>query len=331
MHSLRYTESANLSSLEGDDPRYIRTQVAFVMRSWLFRAFPDESRGVEPVYNVEADVDPSNGGGIGQENAPPFQPNATFNLYTQTYARNEVATAWPRYGAASVALSNDPYISVTLTADAADRVPLLRKLTTLGVDGRAYLSLGMRLKATAPFYITLRQSALDGTSPALVRRRLVNFSPGDGWKNVHMFSAATDAVLEWSIESAGTATTVYTDKVDARQVRNVRTLPPTTYSEVSDVIRYEWHGLSVALYVVYLFPYSGSDLVEVFPSSPPAYISRGAELDSAADKAVGLLTMPTDTALVLDVPIALGVTQVVAIPYDGPYLGEHDVIETSPP
>lgn len=334
LHALRYTESANLSSLEGDDPRYIRTQLAFTLRSWLFRALPDETRSVDSIYTIGADV-ASNIDGANPQESVPFQPSATLNLYTNPYPAYLLPTAWPKYGAATVeAAGSAPQSTIvaTLTTGATDRVPLVQKLSTLGTDGRAYLSLGMTFRSIGSFAIELRQSAIDGTGETVVRRRVIPADPDDQWRNIHMFSSVTGAKFEWSIVSSGSATVVTTSTIDARQLRDVTTLTPTTYSTVGSDVIYSWNTLSNQPYILYATPYSGSGTITA-GSSAGFSLTRTTSADHTTDASIGLLVMPIGTVAALKVPTALGVSAVFAVPFDGAYLGDIDtgVASVTPP
>lgn len=325
LHALRYTESANLSSLEGDDPRYIRTQLAFTLRSWLFRALPDETRSVDSIYSIGADV-ASNIDGANLQESVPFQPSATLNLYSNPFPAYLVPTAWPKYGAATVeAAGSAPQSTIvaTLTSGATDRIPVVQKLSTLGTDGRAYVSIGMAFRSIGEFAIELRQSAMDGTGETVVRRRVIPADPDDSWRKIHMFSSVTGAKFEWSIASAGVATVVTTGAVDARQTRDVTTRPPSGYTAGAGVVDYRWETSSNTPHIVYTYPYAGSGYVTAY-SDRSKIIGRTASLEASNGDACGLLVMPTDGAITLTVPNTLGVSAVRAVPFDGAYLGDID-------
>jgi hypothetical protein len=325
LHALRYTESANLSTLEGDDDRYIRTQVTFTLRSWLFRAFPDESRGVDSIYGIGADVAHDIDGVTSTESIP-FQPSATLNLYTNPWPASQVATLWPRYGAAAVAAGGTGVRSfpvVTLTDDTADRVPLMLKLTTIGDDGKAYVSLSMRFRSTQAFAIELRTASIDGTTSSLIRRRVIPADPDDTWRSIHMFSAVDGETFEWSVASAGNAAVVTTDAVDVRQTRNVTTRPPTRYVPGTGVVDYLWETSSNTPHVVYVYPSAGSGDVTAY-SDALKVIGRTASLVFSSGDVCGLLVMPTGGVITLTVPDTLGVLAVRAVPFEGAYLGDID-------
>jgi hypothetical protein len=329
LHSLRYTESANLSNLEGDDDRYIRTQVTFTLRSWMFRAFPDESRSVDQVYTLDATTADIDGNDL--EPARPFRPAYSANMFACVYPFNEVATQWPTYGSASVApqyfATKGQYgLVVTLTDDTDDRVPMAQRVTTRGTDYPVGFSITtLRYKATGPFCLAVRHSAMDGTSESVVRLRTLPATTTPDWVTIQLFSAADLPLVEWAIQSAGSASVVQLDGIDIRQTKDPLRISPKQYTTGAGYIDYAWDASVDYPYVLYgvVSAVASPVTLAAYNDAVTPTMQRTADI-TAADKYVGLLMSASGSTLALRCPTGVQLSRVFAVPFDGAYSGDID-------
>lgn len=168
--ALRYQGSSDLSDLEGNEARHIRSQLSFTFRSWFFRAVP-EGTGGPPIYAVRpmsyaADSFSSGTPSAGNfaitysgyrgfddpnyvmppdsefETVPSDSTWLTDNLFgVRDVTSDDVATLWPSLGNSSVSISpyspsSDVLRGLRVSVEqSTDVVTLTNRLTTPDADG----------------------------------------------------------------------------------------------------------------------------------------------------------------------------------------------------
>lgn len=102
--SLKFSSSSDLSALEGPDPRYLRFEFIFSLRTWLFRPYIEPP--VEPIEIVQVPpamvddtfgVTDADGASIALS-----MPPLTNNLFHTPLAGGRIDNLWPKEGNATV-------------------------------------------------------------------------------------------------------------------------------------------------------------------------------------------------------------------------------------
>jgi len=131
---LRYEGSSDLSDLEGDDYRYLRTEYSFNLRTWMmFKSAPEAPQ----VQAIGFDVI------LPDPNAAPTDVPAvadavgsyayqTDNLFSIPYNTDMISVKWPVTGEATIAQvtrGNFPVGTLLMTVDApTDTVPIIQRI-----------------------------------------------------------------------------------------------------------------------------------------------------------------------------------------------------------
>lgn len=316
LQQFKLTGMADLSELEGEKQRYIRTQFTFDLRTWVMK------KAITYAYPVlfpsaERSVD-----GTQDEIAAP--PTVSPNLFLQPYHPDVFPQAWPKEGDATVALA-DGGLDVVV-ADENDAIPLADVAAAPAPDnGTAVVEVALdyRLPGALPVVLELTQKDMAGN--VTVSHELL-LSPSVLRRKVHLFAVVAGSSWRTSVvgTAGGTPRTVELREIAIRQVLNLDRVGATATVDLGAAIRYTWSNLSTAPYLVIgvLRPaVGGTGMATVGDDATTPVTTRTASVDAAVNTGFALLTQPLTSTLRLDVPKTLNLVAVYAIRYGGYYHG----------
>jgi hypothetical protein len=96
---MRWIGTADLSDLEGENPRYIRMQASVILRTWFMRGTLPTARRAQPVHTIHRQAySPT-------DLAPTAAWWGSYNLWRRQGTAEQIASAWPRES--GISLVND--------------------------------------------------------------------------------------------------------------------------------------------------------------------------------------------------------------------------------
>lgn len=320
-HQLRYIGSADLSDLEGNDARHIRSMLSFTLRSWAFRA-PDPA--TSPVFATREDyhvdtVDPEKGHFEAFPDDGVWGTNNLFTLNDWTPAK--VATTWSRTGFATVSLvttaTGEQAVHAELTQP-DDAVAISAFPTTPDSFGRTVWGLAAKFDATVPFTIQVTAPQPDGSE-----RLLTQVSVPAGVTDFHKFFVADDTWVAFSIVFDAAAGGVTMSNVDIRQVWEKARIP---YSGVvaGATLDFTWAGLEKRPYLVLgvlTADATGAGDVTLADDATTPEGTKTDAIDTAESIGFAMLTMPKESTIKLSAPSGFRFSVLHAQVFDGPWRG----------
>jgi hypothetical protein len=307
--ALRYTGAADMSDLEGNDARHMRTQFQFVLRSWLWRAPPALGMSAPPVHTIVREAEATNGAWQETQGSA-----ATCNLFTTDGWTSKNIDVWPHAGTGS---ASEPTVQ-GLTADLPaehDMVELVQVDAVNDALGRAYWSVALSYSSDAPF--TVRFSSFDVD---LLEYVVQDIACPAGTNTFHRFFVSTGRRSAVSlVNTTGVGSTVKVYDVDIRQVAVGDRALPTRTGDVftwSSVERRQF--LAVAM-LDDTNVASGTAALSDDASTPDN--TRTESVAGGATMAVAMLTMPKTDSFSLSLPAGILTASVYAVAFDGPFNG----------
>lgn len=321
--SLKFSASADLSDLEGENPRYMRVDFTVTLRAWIPKTPVVEAEPVEVAeHPAETEDETSLTGVFTHQSANHMY--ATFEDYPCTA---KIAARWPREGNATV--ESDPYAEPptpilyrpTLklgVAAVTDKVTLVEGVAKQGAFDHAIFSARMQYRATQPFKLHLGQ--WDASAGALESLLAYNYPSGRQWHGDHKFFVVNAATAAMQISGAGNAAVVRVANVDFRRVfHGTHVAPAQTRNEGAETWVL-WQSLFNMPYLcVALIETPGASLEFALDNSMSAPTHTRTGLGSAVG--VVLLAQPCDGTLKLRFGADTTLASVYVQLYHGGYYG----------
>jgi len=332
MHAVKFTGSADQSDLEGENPRYIRKEYTFSVRTWIMKPSvelvpPVEAAGTDTHESVVGDTKP-----VLDQNPLSIQSNNLFRIHIPMIKFEEL---WPVEGDATVASSEEfpedsvwgvPFTFLINTEKLADKVHLIEVPTLLDVDGVVLYGISFRYKSTGgrtKLEIVQRDLLTDVEEPA---DYLILPESRYEWKKVHYFSLLDSGSYHAKI--AGTPDPVpqkiLLTQLDVRRIFPQTKIDYTDTEDLGDEIKYRWFSLARRPYlcIIRLTATTGginSLTVEDDVVAPTYQATRDA--DSSVQVGLAFLLQPRLDSLALRAPKTTALSAVYIQRFDGPYNG----------
>ncbi len=321
-HQLRYLGSADLSDLEGNDARHIRSMLSFTLRSWAFRT-PDAP--TPPVFatqeqyhiNSEADdTDPSR-----YEAFPDDGQWGTNNLFTlDGWTPKLVETVWSTSGMAKVSLVPDEQaVHADLTQD-GDAVAIFCLPTIPDQFGRSVWGIAARFVATVPFKLQVTAPQPNGSE-----RLLAEVDVPAGTTDMHRFFPVDDVWVSASMVFKDAAGSVEVSNIDLRQLFDAPRIPYASSAVVGSDVTFVWSGLQKRPYLIVgrldSVTSAGAGTVTVEDDSASPVGTKTTPVDTDSSSGFAVLTMPETDSLRLTVPSGFRFSVLHAQVFDGPWRG----------
>lgn len=332
MHAVKMTGVADESSLEGDDPRYIRKTYTFLMRTWIMK--PTVEIG-PPAEATGVDVNDYGKG----DTRPPLDTNPlsiqSDNLFKINIPMTRFEELWPVEGDATVAESADfppgimggiPFTFLINVAKLADKVHLIEVPTLLDADDVALYGISFQYRSEggrAKLEIVQRDLVTDIEEPAdylILPESLYR------WQKVHLFSIMDSGSYHAKVTGTPDPNpqTVRLSDLDVRRIFPQTKIAYTDTQDLGDEIKYRWFSLARRPYlcIIILTATNGginSITVEDDAVAPTYQATRDA--DSSVQVGLVFLVQPRLDSLALRVPKTTVASAVYVQQYDGPYNG----------
>lgn len=341
----RFEGSQDLSNLEGDNPRWIRTEFLFTLRTLVFFPPVGNSYLTHGVGYTGELITASYGdttsaasqGGMNLDSPSAVPSLMSSNLFFYPVTKNLIPTEWPRTGDAEVSAGEvapggippGPN-AVSLRAVLPDEnasVELLERLSAKDTNGRTIVSVSLLYQSAGePVDLEVAQrngttgvltSAFDRSLPVVANR----------WDPVHVFTLVRGDTFQVNLvgTTAGEGEVTVAD-VDIRTVADhTRIAPQATSTPSVGQTRHEWGSLDNAPYLAILVLAAGNpagpSVVSVQDDlSAPTY-TASQTIDPDVNVGLVFLVQPKNGQLGLTVPTALALDTVYLQRYPGPYNG----------
>lgn len=345
--ALRFDDFADNSELEGEEPRWIRFDATFALRTWLFRVVEPAQ---EEVQRVGAATRVSRTGSavlpgdeLGDDALGPSPEDVwSENLYVVPIPNVFLATVMVKTGDATVEpgllapagrrpLRDDLHITAEVQADA---VTVGEWPIVPDADGVAVYSYAFQYLASDP--VELETLQRDPTADVIVSADSFVLPRAPRWERFHLFTLVrgeggpvavedrTSLILRVAGIPPSAVQDVHLHAIDVRHVvRQTPVAPATTVTGGGFVTR-TWTGLAKRGYLVILVltATSGGANVAVFTDDaavPTQTIQR--TLDASVNAGAAVLMQPSRDSLVLKVPTSMTVEAAYIQVFDGPFNG----------
>lgn len=311
IHQLRYTGSANLSDLEGNDARHIRQMYSIILRSWMFRT-PTKYDVVQSISNqsvISYDVKSDESG----------TDSSTFNdqpLWSSGNLYKPSVVPAVAYDGGIIVKSTDDNAATIKVSTEVSGVLLSRVATQPDPYGRSLFSIRFRSSSLKPFVAVFTEK-VNGTA----RVSGVVDVPAGNSVLTHAFFACVGTDAGIGINGAGAETTVSLTDIQFVQLYYNERIPPSDAGTSLGYTAYCWRNLAQVPYMIVAYAepssanvsgtirvYDSADMPNVFKEEPQAYPPR---------RGVALVSMPSDGTLQLELPEGLTYSSVFAFPYKG--------------
>lgn len=344
--ALRFDDMADQSELEGEEPRWIRFDATFNLRTWLFKVVrpgADEVQRIGLDTRTEATSERVLAGDEEGDEALGASPEAVWseNLYIVPIPNVFLATVMVKTGDATVEPGilaprgkprrDDLHIQVEVQADA---VTVGEWPIVPDADGVAVYSYTFEYLASDPVELeTLQRDPIADTiasadSFVLPRARR--------WERFHLFTlvrgeggpAAVEDRRTLILRVAGippaAVQDVHLHALDIRHVVSQTKMAPTTTVSGGGFVTRTWTGLAKQGYLVILVltAPSGGLHVATFTNDaavPTTTVQRS--LDASVNAGAAVLMQPDRDSLVLKVPTGMTVEAAYIQGFDGPFNG----------
>ena len=311
--SFKLVGSSDLSELEGDQPRYIRTEFQFSLRTWIMHKTTSSAPVVDRVGSEVPDAATETWGNVGQSGNLFFIP--TPALY--------VPSSWPRTGAAKVALNVDDSMHLTV-GSTLDSVELLERPITLGGAGLATVSTAFTYRSTAGAYLEVGQR--DPTTGVVTTAFELLLPAAPAGKKVHVFTVVQKPIFNVSIVGAGTAAVVDVSEIDIRHLNDQWLSSPDERVDAGTHWHYRWNTLVSQPYLVVaqIVSTPGPVTFQVDDDATAPAFTRSQVLDSTVNVGAVFLAQPKASSLVVKAPKTVALASLSLHRYGSAYHG-HEV------
>jgi len=316
---LVFEGSNDLSDLEGDGSRYIRSEYTFRLRTWLFRNPHATTSYVHDLAVGERDIAAGEVSDDLVGASPPPAP-VSLNLFSIYLPSSRIPTHWPRAGNAQVQRSTQQpregaggSLRMTVTAT-TDEVLISNRAVPLDNQNRAVLSLAASYRSTAPVRIQVSsRDPLVEPVTWLPNRRFA-LPARAAWTNLQFFTLIEQPVYSCTLQGAGSSAITYLADVSLVHVRTTRTLPTSSTPSGPNTV-HTWAGLGSGAHLVVLAFGSGAVAGTILVGA------QGYAVDPAQEVGLVALFTPTSGAVTVTVPNTIPIDAVYAQPFLGSWRG----------
>lgn len=345
--ALRFDDFADNSELEGEEPRWVRIDVTFALRTWFFRVIRP---GADEVQRIGADtrVEATSGrvlpGDEIGDDALGAAPEDVWseNLYLVPIPNVFVGSVMVKTGDATVEPGilapagrqprrDDLHIQVEVQADA---VTVGEWPIVPDADGVAVYSYSFAYLASDP--VELETLQRDPIADAIVSADSFVLPRARRWEKFHLFTVVRGEGGPVAVEDRRTLILrvagvppaalqdVHLHALDVRHVVSQTKVAPTTTVTALGIVTRTWTGLAKRGYLVILVltATSGGPNVATFTndaSVPTHTVQRS--LDGSVHAGAAVLMQPDRDSLVLKVPTSVTVEAAYIQVFDGPFNG----------
>ena len=332
VHAVKVTGSSDQSDLEGENPRYIRKEYTFSVRTWVMRLEEDggelvEKTGADTYENIGDD-------GVLLDSAPGMDVQSD-NLFAIRIPPVRFTELWPVEGNATVDRSIEfppdtpptrgmPFTMLMNVAEQADKVLLIETPTRLDSDGFDIFSISFQYRATGRVELEIEQRDL--TLDTVSSADSLILPATSLWKKVHFWSVVNSG--SYLARIAGITNQpdqeVYVSDISVHRVYPQTKIDPTDSQDLGDEVKYRWFSLATRPYLCIIATTSttgGTNIItlEDDAAAPAHTVQRS--LDSSVQVGLVFLTQPKSDSLALRVPKTTVVEAVYIQQFDGPYNG----------
>ena len=314
---LVFEGSSDLSDLEGEEPRYMRFEYTFRLRTWHFRPIAattsyvhDLAVGERPVVTGELseDLDEAN---------PPTAP-VSLNLFSIYLPASRIPTHWPKLGNATVkiAAGGNSRGPLRLTVkDSTDEVMVSNRAVPLDNQGRAVLSLAALYRSSSPVNVAIasRDPAIEPVVWIPNRRFVLptRITP----TTFQFFTLIAQPIFSATVQGQGTDAITYLSDVSLVHVRTqTRTLPDSSTPSGPDTI-HSWSSLGVGAHLVVL-DFGAGAVAGTIDVDGVMY-----SIDPALEIGLVAIFTPVAGALTVTVPNVIPLDTIYAHPFLGAWRG----------
>lgn len=329
MHAVKWTGSSDQSELEGENPRYIRKEFTFSVRTWIMKPSLEGDYLVEKTgadaYQIAGDD-----GVVLDEAEMDVQSD---NLFKIMIPMNKFETLWPVEGDAHVESSVEfpptvmnqiPFTFRMWVADQADKVHLIESPSRLDPDGYDVFGISFEYLATGRVELEVMQR--DFVLDELKSADSLILPETALWEKIHLFTLVDEG--SYLAQIAGIQNQpeqeVHLSMLDVRRVYPQTKIAPTDSVDLGAEIKYRWFALAARPYLCIIAITSttgGLNVVTVEDdAAAPAYTAQRV-VDSSVQVGLVFLVQPKSDSLALRVPKTTAVAAVYTQQFDGPYNG----------
>jgi hypothetical protein len=335
--ALHFDGSADLSELEGDKPRYLRSEWTFTLNTLHFRAPVGVTDFQDTVAVGAAFADEVDSTLIALEDLTGvdlFPATLSGNLYQPYYPPPLIPTRWPKAGSATVANSTvtpddrpDRGALLVTVETPSDQVDLLNRPVKLDTNGYAILSYAFQYLSDVAVDLDVQQhDGTNMTAPVWTRVDKQTLPVAAEWSRVHGFTLVSQPIFDLAIIGTGSLARSRFAQLRVKHVHSGTKASPTSSSVVSGNTRYLWTGVLAQPYLVAVVftAAAGSGTVTIENDQASPDFTRSEAVNTSTQRSVVFLVQPKATSIVLRVPLALTIDAVYLQRYDGGY-GGNDV------
>ena len=329
---------SDLSELEGDEPRWVRSEFTVTLRTWITmpEVLPEELPGLAdrcgnvdgagigiPIYYIDSDWTIQN---HTERHLPQYLESLNLWPNVNVIPPQLVCRLWPVEGDAHVDTSDGKKsLDITVTAP-ADKAELFAFPLDLDQYGRALVGFSFEYTSDAPvrFIVQTRDSQTENDPPSLAYALELPAAPVHA-RRFHQFFLVGEDTVFGKIEGVGQAANVNVTGFDLRFIAPYTPIKIPTRIVAAET-RYEFSNLEARPYLVIVRASTtpGPVLVELDNDTMSSEFTRSLTVD-AADFGVGVVLMnqPPNGTMVLRLPNTVTVAQVYAVPYGGAHNGHN--------
>lgn len=320
--SLTLDSSVDLSTLEGEEQRYIRNQHQFSMRMWFMHAI-DPAQSADPLIQVQSPIEiiqpPDNVVAVVSGN-----DHQTGNLFVYPSDVSSFQTQGDAVVADAGVVEDSHALAFAVSADSDFVTLAAHPVSAENATELTLLTISFRYTSTASFGLWLLGFEAAGVHTSSARRVLLEAGSA---VQVNLLLPHRGRHAGWLLEGVGQACTGTLWEIDIRQVFMPvaeRIAPAARYGQPSRIL-YEWAGLMPhqAYVFVGVFPSSGVPVQGdvIFDNGPLPQDSLTMPIDTTYDLGCATLLDPWRSTARLNVPDPLPLADVFAWPYACPYGG----------
>lgn len=315
---LVFEGSSDLSDLEGDGSRYIRSEYTFRLRTWLFRNVHATTSYVHDLAVSERDVAEGEVSDDLTGTSPASSP-VSLNLFSIYLPPSRIPTHWPRAGAATVQLSSQQPrpgargLRVTVTAS-TDEVLISNRAVPLDNQNRAVLSLAAAYRSTALARVQV-SSRDPGVEPVVwIPNRRFNLPARAAWTGFQFFALIEQPIFSCTLQGAGSSAITYLADVSLVHVRTTRTPPDSSVPSGPNTV-HTWTGLGGGAHLVVLAFGTGAVAGTILVGA------QGYSIDPSQEVGLVALFTPVSGSVTVTVPNTIPVDAVYVQPFLGSWRG----------
>lgn len=332
----RMETSSDNSELEGENPRWIRFDFMFTLRTWIMR---EPVQTAAPIGDTLVTLCNETGDGTYPDQPEivgtlPPQLITTENLFAQPFAGKDIETRWPTTGRGKasqpvVGEHGQPQKGLQIQVNGEDDSAALGEWSMLrDTDGYGIMSTSLRYNSTDDTVIEVAQrDALEAPEDVTSADLYELPASGRKWVKVHRFSIVSEPNAITSVVGVDDdrgPRTVHLDQIDIRLLHPATKLPETSQDAVPGGTQYSWTGLAPKPYLlIFILASTGGAVVTIEASNDSASPSHTDQRTVEDDVQVGgvFLLQPLSTTLALTVPTGTTLASAYAVEYAGAYDG----------